>query len=154
MFTIQVSSKIVILFFNHKSLYLFMIIICKLKTPPFSLSNTLRLCSVVRVLIPRLIFSARGSSGSRTAHSILSVDNFHTDLIPCLIWCIRLDRELKFTQFSSFHCIYTIYIYTHNMVGNCKTLPTRVDTYSSHTIFNFNKLIKQCANTLCSHRTS
>jgi hypothetical protein len=47
--------------------------------------HRMRLCSVVGVLIPRLIFSTRGSSGSRTAHSILSVDNFHTDLIPCLI---------------------------------------------------------------------
>jgi hypothetical protein len=34
------------------------------------------------------------------------------------------------------------------MIGNCKTLPTRVDTYSSHTIFNFNKLIKQYANSV------
>ena len=36
---------------------------------------------------------------------------------------------------------------------NCKTLPTRVDTYSTHTIFNFNKLIKQSANTQSSHGT-
>jgi hypothetical protein len=39
------------------------------------------------------------------------------------------------------------------ILGNCKTLPARVDTYSAHIIFNFNKLIKLCANIVRSHGT-